>query len=340
MAGRGPIDLHIDVSGKAAGLEGDLQQAITVHLPDPVTMLDPPMVMFGFPGGGVARGYWCLETRDSTEWSQARYHADRGVVYVSVDHLGVGESTTGDADDFTMEVVTAGNCATVREVLERLSKGTLVDDFPTVVDPVKIGMGQSMGGHFIIQMQGQQALFDAVAVLGYSCIHTVVPRPPDQDQLPPPSIARNSSPETLGVWAERMAAAAAQSTGSARGNYLRAMSYLSFFDESDADSLKEEFVTLATSATTPGAAKHVMSRGVVAEEAMRIECPVFLGFGERDTSQHPKDEPAGYLRSNDIQLAIIPGMAHGQNFNNKRAELWKRIHPWAMWVHGQRAHAG
>ena len=92
------------------------------------------------------------------------------------------------------------------------------------------------------------------------------------------------------------------------------MYYLSFFDDSDTTILQNEFVTPAVSATFPGAAKHAMSRGVIAEEAMRIECPVFLGFGERDTSQDPKAEPSGYLRSNDIALAIIPGMAHGQNF--------------------------
>jgi pimeloyl-ACP methyl ester carboxylesterase len=330
MTTQGPIDLQIDVTGKAAGLEGELHQAISVHLPDPGQLTDPPIVMFGFPGGGVARGYWCLETATSTEWSQARYHAQRGAVFVSVDHLGVGQSTTGEADDFTMEVVTSGNVACVREVLERLAKGTLVDGFAPMVDPVKIGMGQSMGGHFIILMQGQQALFDAVAVLGYSCIHTVVPVPPDEDDTPPPSIARNSSADTLGVWADRLTAAPG-----GRAEYLRRMGYLNFYDESDAECLRQEFITPAISPTTPGAAKHMMSRGVVAEEAARIECPVFLGFGERDTAQRPKDEPSGYLRSNDIQLAIIPGMAHGHNFNNKRTELWERLHPWALWAAAQ-----
>jgi hypothetical protein len=99
MGVRGPADLRIDVTGRAGGLDGRLEQAITVHLPDPARPTDPPIVIFGFPGGGVARGYRCLETADSTEWSQARYHAERGAIFVSVDHLGVGESTTGEPDD-------------------------------------------------------------------------------------------------------------------------------------------------------------------------------------------------------------------------------------------------
>jgi pimeloyl-ACP methyl ester carboxylesterase len=324
MGVQGPIDLSIDVTGRAGGLGGMLEQAITLHLPDPGQVTDPPIVIFGFPGGGVARGYWCLETVDSTEWSQARYHAERGAIFVSVDHLGVGQSTTGDADDFTIEVVTAGNVAVVREVLARLANGTLVDGFPRLPDPVRIGMGQSMGGHFIIQMQGQQAPFDAVAVLGYSSIHTVIAVPPGEDSVPPPSLARNAPAENLGVWTEKVAANA--------DRFQQRMYYLSFFDESDAQVVRQTFVTPAFSRTTPGAAKYMLSRGVVAEEAARIECPVFLGFGERDTSMHPRQEPAGYLRANDIQLAIIPGMAHGQNFNGKRRELWERLHSWVLWA--------
>jgi len=329
MGVHGPIELRIDVTGRASGLGGTLEQAVTVHLPDEREINDPPVVMFGFPGGGVARGYWCLETEDSTDWSQARYHAERGCVFVSVDHLGVGESTTGDPEDFTMEVVTSGNVAVVRTVLDRLIKGVLVEGFPALADPVTIGMGQSMGGFFIIQMQGQQAVFDGVAVLGYSSIHTVVPAPPGEDQTPLPGVARNSSPETLGIWADRLAAMGG------RDALMKRMTHLSFFDKNDSDCLRMDFVTPPFSTTFPGAAKYATSRGVVAEEAARIECPVFLGFGERDTSQHPKGEPTGYLRSNDIVLAVIPGMAHGQNFNSKRRELWTRIHPWAMWVAAQ-----
>ena len=254
MSIQGPVDLRIDVTGRAGGLSGALEQVITVHLPDPSQLTDPPIVIFGFPGGGVGRGYWCLETADGAEWSQARYHADRGAIFVSVGHLGVGQSTTGNPDDFTMEVVRAGNIAGV----------------------------------------------------------------------PPPALARNAPAENLGIWAAKVAANT--------DLFKQRMYYLSFFDDSDAGAVRQKFITPAFSRTTPGAAKYMLSRGVVAEEAARIECPVFLGFGERDTSMHPRQEPAGYLRANDIQLAIIPGMAHGQNFNGRRRELWERLHPWVLWV--------
>jgi hypothetical protein len=67
MGVQGPADLRVDVTGRAGGLDARLEQAITVHQPDPAQLTDPPIVILGFPGGGVARGYWCLETADSTE---------------------------------------------------------------------------------------------------------------------------------------------------------------------------------------------------------------------------------------------------------------------------------
>jgi pimeloyl-ACP methyl ester carboxylesterase len=322
-------NIRIDVTGKVGGgLTRQLQQTVTVHLPDPTELLDPPIVMFGLPGGGAGRGFWCLETNETTAWSQARYHADRGVVYVSVDHLGAGESTSDDVEDFTMEVTTAGNIATVREILLRLADGTLIDGFPAVSDPVTIAMGQSMGAYFLIQMQGQQAPFEAVAIMGYSCIHTVIPVRPDEDPLPPPGIPRNSSPATLGVWADRGQAQDQKSRD-------RRLFYMSFFNKHDGWIIEEKFLVPAFSATMPGGVKHALSRGVVAEEASRIECPVFLGFGERDVTQNPWAEPAGYFRSRDIRLAVIPGLAHGHNFETRRTEFWTRLHPWALWVASQ-----
>jgi hypothetical protein len=234
-------NLRIDVTGKVGGgLARQLQQTVTVHVPDPSELPDPAIVMFGFPGGGAGRGFWCLETDDTTAWSQARYHADRGVVYVSVDHLGAGESTSDNTEDFTMEVTTAGNIATVHEVLVRLADETLIDGFPAVSDPVTIGMGQSMGGYFLIQMQGQQAPFDAVAILGYSCIHTVIPVRPDEDPMPPPGIPRNSSPATLGVWADHGQAQDQKSRD-------RRLFYMSFFDKQDGWIIEEKFLVPAFS---------------------------------------------------------------------------------------------
>ena len=172
----------------------------------------------------------------------------------------------------------------------RLADGTLVGGFPRLPEPVKIGMDQSMGGHFIIHAQGQQAPFDAVGVLGYSSIHTVIAVPPGEDSMLPPALARKAPAENLGIWAEKVAANA--------DLFQQRMYYLSFFDENDAGAVRQKFITPAFSRTTPGAAKYMLSRGVVAEEAARIECPVFLGFGAA-----PPVGPVGRLESAPVSSA-------------------------------------
>jgi pimeloyl-ACP methyl ester carboxylesterase len=72
--------------------------------------------------------------------------------------------------------------------------------------------------------------------------------------------------------------------------------------------------------------------GVVAEEAAWIDVPVFLGFGERDVTPNPWEEPRWYWRSRDVTLAVVPRMSHGMNSAATRVELWERLHHWALGV--------
>jgi pimeloyl-ACP methyl ester carboxylesterase len=323
MTIQGPIQLNIDVTGRAGALSGPAQQAVTVFLPDPRNMPQRPIVIFALPGGGCGRGYWCLETEQGTQASQARWHAERGIVFVAADHLGAGESTTGDPESYTMDVCTRGSVATVQTVLEMLQQGRIGNGFPALENPFVIGIGQSMGGFFTLQMQGQFALYSAIGILGYSCLHTVPVAPPDMTPGPFPAVARGCGLENLGAYSNL-----SRSTD----EMARVMLYTSFWLDEERAVLAEKWITPAFSKTFPGAAKHALARGVVAEEASRISCPVFLGFGERDVSMNPRAEPDGYLRANDIRLVIVPHMTHGQNFNKTREGLWKPLHNWALWV--------
>lgn len=66
-------EARIDVSERV-DLSGPAHTAVTVHLPDRV---DAPLtLLFGYPGGGYARGYF--DIRLLPGYSQAKYHTDRG----------------------------------------------------------------------------------------------------------------------------------------------------------------------------------------------------------------------------------------------------------------------
>jgi hypothetical protein len=84
------IDLQVDVTD-AAGLGESAHVALTVTVPDE---LGPePVVCFAKPGGGYARGYYTIDLPGPAHGAQAEWHAARGWVFVSLDHLGVGQSS-------------------------------------------------------------------------------------------------------------------------------------------------------------------------------------------------------------------------------------------------------
>jgi hypothetical protein len=72
----------------------------------------------------------------------------------------------------------------------------------------------------------------------------------------------------------------------------------------------------------------MMSRGYVAEEAASVDVPVFLGFGERDVSEAPHNEPTMFPRATDITVFVVPQMAHMHNFASTRRLLWERSLDW------------
>src|SRR5262249_11248987 len=136
-------DVRIDVTD-AAGLGEPAWIAATVHLPVPERLAEPPLVCFAKPGGGYSRGYFTIDLPGPATGAQAIWHGERGWIFVSIDHLGVGESSLHEGARLTYPVVTAANHAAEAEILARLAAGTLVAGYPPIAAPLKIGIGQSM----------------------------------------------------------------------------------------------------------------------------------------------------------------------------------------------------
>ena len=151
---------------------------------------------FAFPGGGYSRQYFTFDMPDGfgditdrASGGEAGWHARRGWIFVSCDHLLVGESSApSDPEQLTFGVVAAANVATVEHVSAALADGSLADGFPPVADAVRIGIGQSMGGCFTIVQQGTLGTYAGIGVLGYSGLHTQLAFPP----APKPATTRSS----------------------------------------------------------------------------------------------------------------------------------------------------
>jgi pimeloyl-ACP methyl ester carboxylesterase len=168
-------DISVDIS-EACGLDRRLTVVATAYLPPPECLTERQPVVFAMPGGGYSRGYFDMEFPGHSGYSQAAHHVERGLIVVSIDHLGVGESTPEVCDEVRIEDIAAANDIAVREISRRLRDCDVVPGYPPIDVGRCVGMGQSMGGGVAIIMAGRHRTFDAIAVLGYSAIHTVLPQ--------------------------------------------------------------------------------------------------------------------------------------------------------------------
>ncbi len=301
----------------------------TVLLPERV--LAAPTVMFALPGGGYARGYFDLQITGHTGYSQAEHHVAHGVVFVAMDHLGVGESSTDANDVLRIEDIAAANDQAVREILARLRSGSLIEGQAPIEPGFVVGTGQSMGGGVTIIMQGRHRTYDAIAPLGYSPVHTSLPqRSPAMREAVKKVFAgfsRSTPLEQLSI----------PHSSEQIPDFL----YPFHCEDVPEDVLKADlaggYPMRQTpppwgSATLPRCVVAMMSPGYVADEAAVVDVPVFLGFGDRDVSEAPNREPVMFPRATDITVFVAPRMAHMHNFASTRALLWDRTLDWAAGV--------
>jgi alpha-beta hydrolase superfamily lysophospholipase len=330
------IELEIDVSD-AVPLPGPLHIAASVFLPDADKLTSPPVAIFAFPGGGYSKGYFDLHPPGHKGYSQAEHHVDRGIIFVAADHLGVGASSIPDLTALTLEMAAAANDAAIREIAARLAAGSLKAGFPPLPELVRIAIGQSMGGCITIAMQARHGTCDAIACLGFSAIHTVLPQPTEAARLK--GIAANR----LFRNQDLRELAAMRGGGDTDFVYPFHMEDVPR-DILDAD-MKGGYPVRKTnppwgSLTMPVFARLMLSPGYVAQEAAAIRVPVLIAAGGRDVVPDPHAEPAAFKSSNDVSVYVVPGMAHMHNFATTRQLLWHRIAAWSRMVAGHLADVG
>lgn len=319
-------EVRVDVSG-SCGIDGRLEIAATVFLPPPERLSPSPTVVFALPGGGYGRGYYDMHFDGHEGYSQAEHHTDRGVVVVAIDHLGVGDSTPEVCNDVTVDQIAAANHAAVGLISDHLQARTAVPGYPPITIGHRIGIGQSMGGGVTIVMAGRHTTYDAIAILGFSGIHTVLPFP-DMGEAALVSERVEFSAKSVGLSETSVAQASA---------LIPDFFYPFFWSDIPPDILRADteggypirsHAPVFGSATVPACAVTLLTEGVVTAEAAAVRCPVFVGLGERDTAPRPHAEPGAYSSSSDVTLYICPQMAHMHNFASTRELLWDRLVGW------------
>ena len=139
------------------------------YAPDELDSAARPAVVWCLPGGRCTIDYFDLQVEGLDGYSMVRDLTDRGLLVVSLDHLGLGASSPlEDLCVVTPRVAAATHDHAVRTLTARLGRGDLVDDLPPVAPAQLIGLGHSMGGLVIVVEQARHETFDAIVVLGHS----------------------------------------------------------------------------------------------------------------------------------------------------------------------------
>jgi alpha-beta hydrolase superfamily lysophospholipase len=303
-------------------------------------------VCFAKPGAGYSRGYYTtdLPGPGAGNGAQAEWHAAKGWVFVAVDHLGVGGSSLHEPDALGFGPVAAASEAAETDVLQKLAAGTLIDGLGKVERPLKIGIGQSMGGCLTVVQQGRFHCYDGVGVLGYGVLGTLPPTAPGTPDLALPWMPRNAAPAEATITNAPALATAGAAT--AEGADVGGIAWGFHFDDVDPAVVARDMEDYPArkgglppwgSATIPSPlVLWCVAPGAVLPEAAAITAPVLVAMGERDVLVDPRGEVRAYASSSSVDLYVCPRMAHMHNFAGTRVEFWSRIETWALWVRAQR----
>ncbi|MDB5430145.1 MAG: hypothetical protein JWP35_1261 [Caulobacter sp.] len=259
-------------------------------------------------GGTYDWRYWHAEIPGHPGYSMAEHLAALGHVVLLFDHLGIGDSSRpADAWRTTRQVAAAAAHAAATQAFAALEGGSLSPSLAPMTGFTRTGAGHSMGAMQTITQQAMFGSYDRIAVLGYTAIgvHLHV-----AGQVT--AAHRELDPAAPAYWLAD-----------------RAMLRKSFhWDDvpepvlaADDALLVEVPYVLSTQS---------IQAGIVAEDAAKITCPVYICLGERDVSPDPHAEPALYAASPDVTLHILPHSGHCQNFAFTRQIMWDRIDRWVQ----------
>lgn len=282
-------DMMLDVTS-ATGLGQPTSIAATLHLPDGMGA-PPSQLVFAVHGGGYTRKYWHPPFADDS-YSFARWFTARGKAVLAIDMLGMGESTQPEPErNLSGAIIAAAHAEALRQV---------VTDWDGPVDVT--GVGHSMGGMMIIAQAAAHPALGRVAVLGWANEPMILG---DTDvatlQAGMPSSGYIANPRT------RM-----------RALFYAADVPMALIEADEAHGSTTP-VTLGREALTPG---------IVHAAAASIAVPVLVVQSVVDTSPAPNKEPTYFSGSPSVELQILEGAAHCQNFAGTRAAHWAQINDW------------
>ena len=354
---RQTIELTIDVT-QATALGESAHVAASVTLPDRQRLGPQPVVCFARPGGGYSRHYYTADLPGPASGAQAAFHADRGWIFVAMDNLGSGGSSLHAGERLGFATLTAAALAAEQDILTRLANGVLLPGYPPVLQPVRIGIGQSTGGILAVVQQARHRCYDGVGLLGVSAVHNHPATPPGEKPVVTPWFARDLPADAAGSILNADALARATS-GAPQESAWAALAWGFHYDDVAAEVVEQDLAhyediaagripPLDPAGTAPWlsftppqeAARFTLTPGIIAPEAAAVTVPVLAAMGERDLVVDPAGEARAFRSAPSFDLFVCPRMGHMHNFAGTRGLFWERIHAFGAWCARWKAQAG
>ena len=313
------IDVRLP-SGLVLAGESALEVAASVHLPGGPG--DARVALVCLAGGNMNRRYYDLQVDGDPSFSFAAQMTARGFVVVTIDHLGLGESSRpADGYALTAEVLADADAHATGEILSRLREGRLAEDVDAMPALRSVGVGHSMGAMLTILQQVRARQHAGVALLGFSTRGLPEYVPDDVRAL-----AVSDAPAlraSIAEFARRMFVEPYPRIRSAGGDSA------ALYGSSGADPRGVAALRSATDCLLPVPAFLSMVPGNVAREAAQLDVPVLLMLGERDMAGCPQEAPRAFTASPDVRLEVLPGAGHSHFLFASRGELFDRLAHWA-----------
>lgn len=287
---------RFDVSG-VVDIGEPAEVAATFHLPS--RLYDRVEMLFCLAGGGYRRSYW-HPTYVDPGYSFARYFTDRGKAVVTVDHLGMGDSTKPLRESkLSRAKIAAANAEALRQSVLGMQDGT----FSRARELDVTGVGHSIGGMMLITQAAAHGGFARAAVLGWANQATMLHNGLDEAHfasLMPPEGYIPTPPEIM-----------------------RPL----FYGDTVPKAVMEADEAAGTE-TPVSLTRDATQAGIVDAESANLSIPIFVMHSVIDTSPDPWQEPKFFRGSNDVTLYVLQGAAHCQNFAPTRFDYWARLNRW------------
>jgi pimeloyl-ACP methyl ester carboxylesterase len=316
----GAAELMLDVSA-ALPFEEPTSLAASVHLPDP-RRGSPRAILICWPGGSYSRAYWEMEIPGYPGYSFAAHMTEQGFAVVAADHLGVGASSKpADGDRVNFETMSTAAASFVDQVRARLRDGSPeLGGRPLPSVPI-VGVGHSLGACLVAVTQADHGCYDAVVLLGFTHGQKdVAVGASAGDHFDDASLRETAIEQARGFFGDTW--------DDVYGLAPRAPNHAWLHDpDVPADVIAADD---AQAVRWPRQSYvEALLAGYSSRFAAKLECRVFLGFGDHDIPPAPHDDVAYYPASNDVTLYVLRNSAHCHNFASTRAQLWDRIALWA-----------